>query len=85
MKPKGHQNASKTMFGSKMNCFKNRAHAHIKSTFLKVGESVWELKIHPKKLREKIKNDIEKKKEKRRKKSINSDKNAPGSKRARNL
>ena len=46
-----------------------------------MGGSVWELKIHPKRLWEEIENDIEKiTKKKDKKKSIKSDKNAPGSK-----
>ena len=45
-----------------------------------VGGSVWELKIDPKRLREEIKNDIEKKERKtKNKKNIKSDKNALGS------
>ena len=36
-----------------------------KSTFSRVGVSVWELKIDPKRLREQIKNDIEKIRKKR--------------------
>ena len=43
-----------------------------------VGGSVWELKIDPKRLREEIKNDIEKKRKKQTK-NIKSDKNALGS------
>ena len=51
-----------------------------------MGGSVWELKIDPKRLREEIKNDIEKRRKKRdEKKSIKSDKNAPGSNGAKNL
>ena len=38
----------------------------MKSTFLMVGGSVWELKIDPKRLRGEIKNDIEKKKERQK-------------------
>ena len=37
----------------------------IKSTFLRVGGSVWELRIDPKRLREEIKSDIEKRRKKR--------------------
>ena len=45
-----------------------------------MGGSVWELKIDPKRLREEIKNDIEKKKkEKNKKNTIKSNKNALGS------
>ena len=45
-----------------------------------VGGSVWELKIDPKRLREEIKNVIEKKRKKKTKKmSIKSGKNALGS------
>ena len=52
----------------------------IKSTFVRVGGSVWELKIDRKRLREEIKNDIEKRRKKKYfKKSIKSDKTAPGS------
>ena len=40
-----------------------------------VGTSVWELKIDPKRLREEIKNDIERRRKKKdEKKSIKSDK-----------
>ena len=49
------------------------------------GGSVWELKIDPKRLREEIKNDIEKRRKKKTKKSIKSDKNVPGSKRVESL
>ena len=43
--------------------------------FLRVGGSVWELKIDPKRLREKIKNDIEMRRTKRgEEKGIKSDK-----------
>ena len=59
--------------------FKNRAPAIIKSSFLMVGGSVWELKIDPKRLRGEIKNDIEKKRQSKNKKNIKSDKNALGS------
>ena len=42
---------------------------------MRVGRSVWELKIDPKRFREEIKNDIEKRRKKRdEKKSIKSDK-----------
>ena len=42
---------------------------------MRVGGSVWELKIDPKRLREEIKNDIEKRRTKRHeKKSIKNDK-----------
>ena len=42
---------------------------------MRVGGSVWELKIDPKRLREEIKNDIEKRRKKKdEKKSIKSDK-----------
>ena len=37
----------------------------MKSTFLRVGGSVWELKIDPKRLREEIKNNIETRRKKR--------------------
>ena len=47
----------------------------IESAFLRVGGSVWELKIDPKRLREEIKNDIERRRKKKyEKKSITSDK-----------
>ena len=47
----------------------------IKPTFLKVGGSVWEFKIVPKRLREEIKNDIEKQRKKRdENKSLKGDK-----------
>ena len=36
-----------------------------KSTFLRMGGSVWEFKIDPKRFREEIKNSIEKRKNKR--------------------
>ena len=43
--------------------------------FLRVGGSVWELKIDPKRFREKIKNDIEERRTKRsEKESINNEK-----------
>ena len=43
--------------------------------FLRVGGSIWELKIDPKRLREEIKNDIERRRNKRdEKKSIKSNK-----------
>ena len=55
--------------------FKNRAPAKAKSMFLRVGGSAWELKIDPKRFREKIKNDIEKRNTKRdENKSIKNDK-----------
>ena len=42
---------------------------------MRVGGSAWELKIDPKRLRKKIKNDIEKRRTKRgEKKSIKNDK-----------
>ena len=42
---------------------------------MRVGGSVWELKIHPKRLREEIKVDIEKRRKKKdEKKTIKSDK-----------
>ena len=42
---------------------------------MRVGRSVWELKIDPKRLREEIKNDIEKRRKKRdEQKSIENDK-----------
>ena len=42
---------------------------------MRVGGSIWELKIDPKRLRKEIKNDIEKRRKKRdEKKSIKSDK-----------
>ena len=44
-----------------------------------VGGSVWELKIDPKRLREEIKNDIEKRRKKKTKKYTQSKKNALGS------
>ena len=46
-----------------------------KSTCLKVGGSVWELKIDPKRLREEIKTDIEKQRKNRdENKSLKGDK-----------
>ena len=39
--------------------------SYIKPTFLRVGGSVWEFKIDPKRFREEIKNDIEKRRKKR--------------------
>ena len=42
---------------------------------MRVGGSVWELNIDPKRLREEIKNDIEKRRKKRyEQKTINNDK-----------
>ena len=50
------------------------------SMFSRVGGSVWEFKFDPKRLQEEIKNDIEKRREKKHyKNSIKSDKNAPRS------
>ena len=47
----------------------------VKSIFSGFGGSVWELKIDPKRFREKIKNDIEKQRNKRdEKKSLKGDK-----------
>ena len=47
----------------------------VKATFSRVGGSVWELKIDPKRLREEIKNDIERRRKKRsEKKTIENDK-----------
>ena len=47
----------------------------VKSSFLRVGGSVWEFKIDPKRLREEIKVDIERRRKKKdEKKSIKSDK-----------
>ena len=45
----------------------------LKSTFLRVGGSVWELKIDPKRPREEKKNDIEK----RRKETKKDDQERP--------
>ena len=69
------QNAFKTIFGSKMLIYQKSSCRLIKTSFLKVGGSVWELKIDPKRLREEIKNDSEKQRKKRdEKKSLKSDK-----------
>ena len=75
-RPREPQNAFKTIFGSKMMIFqKSSSRPLIKSIFLRVGRSVWELKFDPKRLREEIKNDIEKRRKKRdEQKSLKGDK-----------
>ena len=64
--PKRAQESPKTLsracFDRKPCFFENRAPAEVKSRFLRVGGSAWELKIDPKRLRKKIKYDIEERK-----------------------
>ena len=67
-RPGEPQNAFKTSFGSKMMIFQKSSSRPITSAFLRVGGTVWEFKIHPKRLREEIKNDIEKRRKKKDKK-----------------
>ena len=43
--------------------FQKSSSRYVKSTFLRVGGSVWELKIDPKRLGEEIKNDIERRRQ----------------------
>ena len=51
-----------------MMIFQKSSSRAITSAFLRVGGSVWELKLHPERLREEIKNDIEKRRKKKDKK-----------------
>ena len=54
--------------------FQKSSSRPIESTFLLVGGSVWELKIDPKRLREEIKNDIEKRRKKNKQKTLRATK-----------
>ena len=54
----GQKRVLKPFWDRKCRCFKNRAPAFIKPSFLNVGGSVWELKIDPKKLQERIKQSL---------------------------
>ena len=74
MKPRGPQNASKTIFGSKLMIFQKTTSRLIKLSFFIVGGLVWEFKIAPKRFRKNVKNNIGQRGTKRNeKKSTKSD------------
>ena len=75
MTPRELQKVSTAIFGSKMIIFQKSSYRLIKSSFLRVARSVWELKIDPKRFRKEIKNDIERRRSKiDEKKTIKNDK-----------
>ena len=70
--PRGAQEGPKTLSRPssyrKPRFFKNRRLSELKSRFLRFGRSSWELKIDPKRLQERIRNDFEEAKRRRSKK-----------------
>ena len=74
-RPREDQHALKTIFGSKTFFVPKHGFPVVKFRFLKFGGSVWEFKIVPKRLQERIRNEFEEDQARRSEKKDNNDDN----------